>query len=159
MNLKEKAIPHIFRNKYLKGQGGTVILGGSGGGSYSSSTGSNGDSDLDLGNLSDVTIDYLSNGDHLIYDEVLGVWKNSPVKDLSWNNITNTPTTLEGYGITNAVSKDLFNEKMEYYYTKSEVDEKFEDNNTEIDSKLEDLQENIDEVAKDLKDKDRKAHV
>ena len=152
MNLKEKAIPHIFRNKYLKGQGGTVILGGSGGGSYSSSTGSNGDSDLDLGNLSDVTIDYLSNGDHLIYDEVLGVWKNSPVKDLSWNNITNTPTTLEGYGITNAVSKDLFNEKMEYYYTKSEVDEKIEDNNTEIDSKLEDLQENIDEVAKDLKD-------
>lgn len=111
MNIIEKAIPHIFRNKYLKGQGGTVILGGSGGGSYSSSTGSGGASQLD--DLTDVTVDYLNNEDILQFDEGSGQWKNKALI-VDWSRVDNTPTTLEGYGITDAVHKSHLDDNVRH---------------------------------------------
>lgn len=111
MNIIEKAIPHIFRNKYLQGQGGTVILGGSGGGSYSSSTGSGGASQLD--DLTDVTVDYLKNEDILQFDEGSGQWKNKALI-VDWSRVDNTPTTLEGYGITDAVHKSHLDDKVKH---------------------------------------------
>ena len=111
MNIIEKAIPHIFRNKYLQGQGGTVILGGSGGGSYSSSTGSGGASQLD--DLTDVTVDYLNNEDILQFDEGSGQWKNKSLI-VDWSRIDNTPTTLEGYGITDAVHKSHLDDNVRH---------------------------------------------
>ena len=111
MNIIEKAIPHIFRNKYLQGQGGTVILGGSGGGSYSSSTGSGGASQLD--DLTDVTVDYLNNEDILQFDEGSGQWKNKALI-VDWSRVDNTPTTLEGYGITDAVHKSHLDDNVRH---------------------------------------------
>lgn len=111
MNIIEKAIPHIFRNKYLQGQGGTVILGGSGGGSNSSSTGSGGASQLD--DLTDVTVDYLKNEDILQFDEGSGQWKNKALI-VDWSRVDNTPTTLEGYGITDAVHKSHLDDNVRH---------------------------------------------
>ena len=101
MDIIEKTIPHIFRNKYLRGQGGTIIMGSSRGSFNSSSTtGSGGASSLD--DLTDVTVDYLNNEDILQYDETIGQWVNKAL-EVDWNRVNNTPTTLEGYGITDAV--------------------------------------------------------
>ena len=135
MNIIEKAIPHIFRNKYLQGQGGTVILGGSGGGSYSSSTGSGGASQLD--DLTDVTVDYLKNEDILQFDEGSGQWKNKALT-VDWSRVDNTPTTLEGYGITDAVDSEDFSAYKE------KVSLKFSNIDLEIDS-IKDI--NIDQNA------------
>lgn len=110
MDIIEKAIPHIFRNKYLKNQGGTIIMGGSGGGFSSSSTGS-GASELD--DLTDVTVDYIANEDILQFDEVTGQWKNKPL-EVDWGRVKNTPTTLEGYGITDAVHKSHLDDNVRH---------------------------------------------
>ena len=110
MDIIEKAIPHIFRNKYLKNQGGTIIMGGSGGGFSSSSTGS-GASELD--DLTDVTVDYIANEDILQFDEVIGQWKNKPL-EVDWGRVKNTPTTLEGYGITDAVHKSHLDDNVRH---------------------------------------------
>ena len=39
-------------------------------------------------------------------DEIDDKFNNLEIKDLSWNNITDKPTTIEGYGITDAYNKD-----------------------------------------------------
>ena len=67
------------------------------------SSGSSGASSLS--ELLDVTISSPSNGQVLKYNSSTGKWYNGTdegVTTLSWGNITNKPTTIAGYGITDA---------------------------------------------------------
>ena len=46
------------------------------------------------------------------------------IETITWQQVTNTPESLGGYGITNAYTKTEVNEQFENVYTKAEVDEK-----------------------------------
>lgn len=76
-----------------------------------------GDCAIDMNDLIDMCGDYsdsdVSGGDN-IFDSQGSSGSITIPTEVSWSNITNTPTTLEGYGITNA-------------YTTTQVDEKIAD--------------------------------
>jgi hypothetical protein len=71
-------------------------LGGGGGGSVD-----------ELDDIGDVNLTGLADGDFLIWDAGASEWINStfvsPPHTHPWSDITSTPTTLAGYGITDAV--------------------------------------------------------
>ena len=75
--------------------GGVSALGQSSGGSGGATS---------LSDLVDVQLGTLANGQALVYDSTLGKWKNATIQGggSSWNDITGKPTTLSGYGITDA---------------------------------------------------------
>lgn len=75
--------------------GGVSALGQSSGGSGGATS---------LSDLVDVQLATLANGQALVYDSTLGKWKNATIQGGSsaWNDITGKPTTLSGYGITDA---------------------------------------------------------
>lgn len=60
-----------------------------------------------LSELEDVTISSPVNGQALVYRN--GTWKNETIEtgltSVSWGDVTGTPTTLAGYGITDAPTK------------------------------------------------------
>ena len=60
-----------------------------------------------LSELEDVAISSPSNGQALVYRN--GAWKNETIEtgltSVSWDDVTGTPTTLAGYGITDAPTK------------------------------------------------------
>lgn len=59
---------------------------------------------------------------------------------IRWQDITGTPTTLEGYGITNAYTTDEVYTKSEVY-AKDEVYNKYETySKTEVDDKIDDIE-------------------
>lgn len=60
-----------------------------------------------LNDLDDVALAFLSDGDLLIYEDISGTWVNQalPTHTHDWADVTSEPTTLAGYGITNAYTK------------------------------------------------------
>lgn len=82
-----------------------------------------GDCAIDMSDLIDMCGDYsvadVSSGDDMFDTQGYSGSTTVPT-EVSWSNITNTPTTLEGYGITNA-------------YTMTQVDEKISDINVSDD--------------------------
>ena len=60
----------------------------------------------ELSKLHDVIINSPSNGQALVYRN--GTWKNETIetglKSVAWADVTGTPTTLAGYGITDAIT-------------------------------------------------------
>lgn len=57
-----------------------------------------------LSQLVDVQLSNLQNGQALVYDSTLGKWVNANVQggSTAWADITGKPTTISGYGITDA---------------------------------------------------------
>ena len=82
-------------NGNIYATGGVSALGQSSGGSGGATS---------LSDLVDVQLGTLTNGQALVYDSTLGKWKNATIQGGSsaWNDITGKPTTLSGYGITDA---------------------------------------------------------
>lgn len=82
-------------NGNIYATGGVSALGQSSGGSGGATS---------LSDLVDVQLGTLANGQALVYDSTLGKWKNATIQGGSsaWNDITGKPTTLSGYGITDA---------------------------------------------------------
>jgi hypothetical protein len=86
-----KAMVGVWTNEYLSALGQNSG-GGGGGGSTT------------LAGLNDVDLGTLSNGQVLMYNSTTGKWYNGTLQHGStvWGDITGTPTTLSGYGITDA---------------------------------------------------------
>lgn len=82
-------------NGNIYATGGVSALGQSSGGSGGATS---------LSDLVDVQLGTLANGQALVYDSTLEKWKNATIQGGSsaWNDITGKPTTLSGYGITDA---------------------------------------------------------
>ena len=75
--------------------------------------------------LGDIAVDINAVSDPICDDE-----GNIQLDKLDWSRISNTPSTLSGYGITNAYTKNeidlkLQNIEIKDVYTKSEVDDMF----------------------------------
>ena len=81
-----------------------VSAGGIGNGSGSGSA-------TELGDLVDVSLTNRSNGDLLVYNSATSHWENKPQSSIiptvsvSFDDLTSHPTTLAGYGITDAYTK------------------------------------------------------
>ena len=86
-----KAMFGFWTDQYLSALGQNSG-GGGGGGSTT------------LAGLNDVDLGTLSNGQVLMYNSTTGKWYNGTVQHGStvWGDITGTPTTIAGYGITDA---------------------------------------------------------
>ena len=91
---------------------------------YNSATSKYEPEDFILDTLTDVTIADLANGDLLVYQSATSDWRNKTktgagFHDIAmsgdWSDLENTPTSLAGYGITDAYTKAQV-------YTKTEVD-------------------------------------
>lgn len=67
-------------------------------------SGGGGGSATALSQLVDVQLSNLQNGQALVYDSTLNKWVNSNVQggSTAWADITGKPTTISGYGITDA---------------------------------------------------------
>jgi len=89
---------------------------------------------LTLGMFDDVTIADVQNLDLLVYQDSTADWRNKSkagagfaaiASSGSWNDLSNTPTTLGGYGITDAYTKTETYSRTEVdnlLYTDSDVD-------------------------------------
>ena len=86
------------------------------------------------------------------YDPICNSENEIVVDTLDWGRISNTPSTLQGYGIQNAYTKIEIDNKIENavakdVYTKGEIDFMFDQliSEDEIDSIITSIQVNIDE--------------
>lgn len=57
---------------------------------------------IDLGDLADVNVSGVTDGQILVYAS--GTWNKSNYPSTDWSVITNKPTTISGYGITDALT-------------------------------------------------------
>ena len=91
---------------------------------YNSTTSKYEPTDLELGIFTDVTVADLQQDDLLVYQTATADWRNKSkagagfaaiASSGSWNDLSNTPTTIAGYGITDVYVKTET-------YTQTEVD-------------------------------------